>query len=247
MAFLTKCEWNCEVGEDATTAYPSYQNMGWRYHRFTGRCLVLTLCLLRLFVIKVRETPKYPIGPGDGEQVVSTLQFVAKKYKRDWSLTLEDLKACGEHNYTYGNVVSIFGPLAAWVCNQPRIGRRGAMAIPTCLITYFVTAYYAVLYAYTPEALPSAHRTTGNGIGVVTGIVAALVGTVTDPQSSTPMFFCGGLFASLATIALVLPFEPCGRRSSYTGVCLSLPPHHPNPLYSTPPNRAWLLSIGEIT
>ena len=41
--------------------------------------------------------------------------------------------------------------------------------------------YYATLYAYTPEVLPSAHRGTGNGIAIalnrVMGIISAVVAT----------------------------------------------------------------------
>ena len=46
---------------------------------------------------------------------------------------------------------------------------------------HYQNIYYATLYAYTPEVLPSAHRGTGNGIAIalnrVMGIMSAIVAT----------------------------------------------------------------------
>jgi hypothetical protein len=53
------------------------------------------MSLLRVTVIRLKETPKYLIGEGKDAEVVETLQFIATKYNRPCSLTLERLQACG--------------------------------------------------------------------------------------------------------------------------------------------------------
>jgi hypothetical protein len=53
------------------------------------------MSILRLTIIRLKETPKFLIGEGRDEEVVETLQAIATKYNRPCSLTLERLQACG--------------------------------------------------------------------------------------------------------------------------------------------------------
>lgn len=62
----------------------------------TSGALVFVMSVLRITIVRLKETPKYLLGLGDDAQVVETLQFLAKKYDRPISLTLEKLEACGE-------------------------------------------------------------------------------------------------------------------------------------------------------
>ena len=71
-------------------------NMGWRYTWFANGGLVLMCGVLRVTVIRLLETPKYNLVNGRDEQVVKDLQQIARDSGRTCSLTLEDLKACGE-------------------------------------------------------------------------------------------------------------------------------------------------------
>ena len=90
--FLVPTKWNCNpdipVCEKA-------DNWGWRYVLFTGGALVLGMSILRVTIIRLRETPKYLLGNGQDAEVIETLQALAKKYNRHCSLTLERLEACG--------------------------------------------------------------------------------------------------------------------------------------------------------
>ncbi|KIH86469.1 MFS transporter [Sporothrix brasiliensis 5110] len=70
-------------------------NMGWRYVMFTSGALVFVMSILRLTVIRLKETPKYLLGQGEDAALVNTLQNLAVKYNRPCSLTLEQLEACG--------------------------------------------------------------------------------------------------------------------------------------------------------
>jgi MFS family permease len=71
-------------------------NAGWRYMWFTSGALVFVLSILRITVIRLRETPKFLVGEGRDAEVVDTLQFIANKYNRPCSITLELMQACGE-------------------------------------------------------------------------------------------------------------------------------------------------------
>jgi hypothetical protein len=70
-------------------------NAGWRYVWFANGALVFVFSILRITVIRLRETPKFLLGEGRDAEVVETLQFIAKKYHRPCSLTLDHLEACG--------------------------------------------------------------------------------------------------------------------------------------------------------
>lgn len=127
------------------------------------------------------------------------------------------------------------------MCNQKLLGRKYTMTIGalvtmtfflaytavstpaqnvgfSCAIGFCLNIYYGTLYAYTPEVLPSAHRATGNGIAVacnrVMGIISAVVGTTANTGTTAPIYVCAALFAGLAIISVIFPFEPYGRRSS---------------------------------
>ncbi|EFZ01437.1 MFS transporter [Metarhizium robertsii] len=90
--FLVPERWNCSV--DAVSCSKA-DNWGWRYCLFTGGALVLVMSLLRITVVRLRETPKYLLGMGEDEKVVETFHYLATKYNRPCSLTLEKLQACG--------------------------------------------------------------------------------------------------------------------------------------------------------
>ncbi|KHN99247.1 membrane transporter [Metarhizium album ARSEF 1941] len=90
--FLVPDKWNCSA--DAASCSKA-DNWGWRYCLFTGGALVLVMSLLRITVVRLRETPKYLLGMGEDEKVIETFHYLASKYNRPCSLTLEKLQACG--------------------------------------------------------------------------------------------------------------------------------------------------------
>ncbi|KAH6621572.1 major facilitator superfamily domain-containing protein [Chaetomium sp. MPI-SDFR-AT-0129] len=307
--FLVPGQWNCSSVDTCTKA----NNMGWRYVMFTSGALVLVMSVARVTVVKLKETPKYLLGMGEDAKVVETFEYLAKKYNRPCSLTLDKLQACGSirvegkskfsfgetfghirglfttkkttistlmiwlswmmigivyplfyaflptylenagadvsvtpyekwRNYALTNISGVFGPiLAGWMCNLPFLGRRYTMLIGalltavfffaytavrtadqnvgfSCAIGFCLNIYYSVLFAYTPEVLPSAHRATGNGVAVagnrIMGALSAVIATEADTSTSAPIYICGALFAGLGIVAALFPFEPYGRRSS---------------------------------
>lgn len=53
------------------------------------------MSILRVTIIRLKETPKFLVGEGKDDRVVEVLQGLAHKYNRPCSLTLEKLQACG--------------------------------------------------------------------------------------------------------------------------------------------------------
>ncbi|KAF5662566.1 synaptic vesicle transporter SV2 [Fusarium circinatum] len=156
-------------------------NMGWRYVWYGNGALVFVCSILRITVIRLKETPKYLLAKGEDAAVVAIYQDIAKKYNRPCSLTVEALESMGTIDSTYGK------------------------------------SRYSVVYAYTPEVLPSAHRATGNGIAVagnrIMGLVSSFVAAYGNTATSVPIYVCAVLYIVMAIIAVVLPFEPYGKRS----------------------------------
>ncbi|KAJ4988972.1 major facilitator superfamily transporter [Stagonosporopsis vannaccii] len=70
-------------------------NQGWRYVWFTSGALVFVMSMARIFVVRLKETPKFLVGEGKDAECVDVLQGIATKYNRPCSLTLEALQACG--------------------------------------------------------------------------------------------------------------------------------------------------------
>jgi hypothetical protein len=76
--------------------------MGWRYVYFTSGALVLVLSILRVTIVRLKETPKYQLAAGDDAALVENLQTLARRSNRSCSLTLEQLEACGKIQGTHG-------------------------------------------------------------------------------------------------------------------------------------------------
>jgi MFS family permease len=102
-AFLPNYSCNKALGLTTGLDQPCnwHTNPGWRYMWFANGSLVFVLSVLRITVIRLRETPKFLIGEGRDAEAVETLQFIANKYNRTCSLTIEQMEACG----TVGNAL----------------------------------------------------------------------------------------------------------------------------------------------
>ena len=117
---------------DAATCTRS-NNMGWRYVWFISGAFVLLMSILRVTVIRLQETPKYLVGEGKDQEVVDTLQTIAKKYNRPCSLTVDQLKACGTTDVTRTHASRRFLPREVWGHIRGLFETR-RMALSTVLI-----------------------------------------------------------------------------------------------------------------
>ncbi|KAL6867095.1 MFS general substrate transporter [Trichoderma novae-zelandiae] len=95
---------SCSDASDCTRA----NNSGWRYLMYTMGAFIALLAVARVTVIRLQETPKFLLGQGRDEEVVSNLQGIANRYNRPCSLTLAQLEACGTVNSAHsGNRFSV--------------------------------------------------------------------------------------------------------------------------------------------
>ena len=143
--------------------------MGWRYVWFTLGGLVLAMSILRVTVVRLRETPKYLLGQGKDEEVVAVLQWLATKYNRPCSLTHERLAACG----IVGTTRSKKGK---WSTGELMVHLRGLfltkkMGLSTGLIWFswfLIGLAYPLYNAFLPEYLKSRGAQTGDSSAYVT-------------------------------------------------------------------------------
>lgn len=132
-----------------------HNNMGWRYVMFTGGTLVFIMSILRLTVVRLKETPKYLLGMGDDIRVVDTLRVLAIKYNRPCSLTVKKLEACGvvttahsENRFSFAETLVHLGGLFS----------TPMMSLSTSMIWVswaMVGLAYPLFYVFLPSYLAS--------------------------------------------------------------------------------------------
>ncbi|TBU23728.1 membrane transporter [Dichomitus squalens] len=125
--------------------------------------------------------------------------------------------------------------VAGWMVEQPRLGRKGTLAISTgvflfasttsrtsnallgwnCGYTFVNNVMYGVLYAISPELFPAKDRGTGNALVAsanrVFGIMAPIIALYANLNTPVPIYVSGSLFVVSGFIALLLPFESRGK------------------------------------
>ncbi|EEU41145.1 uncharacterized protein NECHADRAFT_46366 [Fusarium vanettenii 77-13-4] len=80
---------SCNDNVTQTPCCSRADNMGWRYLLFTLGAITLSIFILRFFIFKFRETPKYLIYRGRDDEALQTLQHMAKTNGKQCSLTVE--------------------------------------------------------------------------------------------------------------------------------------------------------------
>jgi len=121
------------------------------------------MSVLRVTVIRLKETPKYLLTKGEDEKVVQTFHEIAAKYKRPCSLTLDKLQACGITKSTYGK--TRYGP-SEFVAHLRGLFANRKLAMSTSLIWLSWTLIglaYPLFYVFLPEYLASRGAETGEG------------------------------------------------------------------------------------
>ncbi|KZP00460.1 MFS general substrate transporter [Calocera viscosa TUFC12733] len=72
-------------------------NMGWRYVFFATGAIVFAMWVMRFFVYRIPESPKYLIARGRDAEAVAVVHYMAEQNGRTCTLTLEKLRtAAGE-------------------------------------------------------------------------------------------------------------------------------------------------------
>ena len=86
--------YSCTKDQICTNA----NNSGWRYTFYTLGSFVFVLSLLRIFVIRLKESPKWLLSQNRDAEVVKIIQEIAEGAGKQCSLTLEQLQSIGTVN-----------------------------------------------------------------------------------------------------------------------------------------------------
>ncbi|KAI7488402.1 MFS general substrate transporter [Hortaea werneckii] len=145
-------------------------NAGWRYVWFANGALVFVMSILRITIIRLKETPKFLLGEGKDAEVVEVLRFIANKYHRPCSLTVEKLEECGITNDTTNRRGSLsahagskWSPVEIWVHLRGLFATK-KMGLSTTLI-WFSWLLIGLAYPLYNVFLPQYLRTRGAQLG----------------------------------------------------------------------------------
>ncbi|KAF9647905.1 MFS general substrate transporter [Thelephora ganbajun] len=137
---------------------------------------------------------------------------------------------------TYRNqvILSVLGVpgclLAGWAVQLPHFALTGVFLFGSttarssdgllgwnCGYAFCSNIMYGVLYAISPEIFPAKDRGTGNGLTATAtrlfAILSPIIALYADLATAVPVYVSGGLILFAGTLALALPFEPCGKAS----------------------------------
>ncbi|GFG07885.1 uncharacterized MFS-type transporter PB1E7.08c [Aspergillus udagawae] len=161
LAWAFMSNYSCPANKTPATCSQS-ENMGWRYLHFTCGGLVLILSILRLFIVRMVQTPKWLIAQNRDEEVVQLLAALAEKYNRPFDLTLEDLRKEGHVIHT---------EKSAWSSlriSQHFLGlfrtRQLAWSYTVIILNWLVIGMVSPLYhVFLPYYLQSQGRKVGGG------------------------------------------------------------------------------------
>ncbi|CAM1506160.1 Fc.00g058010.m01.CDS01 [Cosmosporella sp. VM-42] len=147
--FMVPEKWNCS---DTATCTKD-NNWGWRYVMFTGGSLVLLMSVLRITIIGLRETPKYLLGVGKEADLIDTLQYMATKYNRPCSLTVEKLEACGTIMTAHKKNMFSIGEASIHIRGLFGTKKMSISTTSILLSWTFIGLAYPLFYVFLPSYL----------------------------------------------------------------------------------------------
>ncbi|KAJ1561164.1 hypothetical protein HK405_004739 [Cladochytrium tenue] len=145
LGFLVPDKWNCS--EDCTMS----NNMGWRYVAFTCGAIMFVGSILRLTVVRLQETPKFLLGENRDDDVIETLNYFASRANRPFSLTADQLKACGEVRSSHGRKKFSFGEVAIHLKGLFEHWRLGLSTLLLWLSWAGIGLIYPLFYVFLPD------------------------------------------------------------------------------------------------
>lgn len=155
---FSNSKYACNTKKPDTCTYDN--NMGWRYVWFGCGGLILLMSIARVSVIRLKETPKFLLGQGKDEEVIETLQSIARRYNRQCDLTVEELRACGEVTSAHRK-----GLAESWIHVRGLFVTK-KLGLSTCLIWLSWTLIglaYPLFYVFLPQYLEARGAKTGAG------------------------------------------------------------------------------------
>jgi MFS family permease len=154
---------------DSADYCPSHINRGWRYVWYTNGSIVLAMAILRLTVIRLKETPKFLVSNNRDVEAIQVLHEIAAKYNRPCSLTLEMLEECGEieSNDDYRKHLNLKGTLSLMM-QHLRILFATKTSTRSTILLFFSWACLGIAYPLYSSFLPVYLATRGANISADT-------------------------------------------------------------------------------
>lgn len=91
VAWPLLANYSCQTKDDCTDA----NNAGWRYTFYTLGSLMFILSVLRVLVIRLKESPKWLLSQNRDQEVVKIINDIAQAAGKACPLTLEQLQSFG--------------------------------------------------------------------------------------------------------------------------------------------------------
>ncbi|KAG6873000.1 hypothetical protein C0995_004132 [Termitomyces sp. Mi166 len=128
-------------------------NKGWRYFLFTMGGFMFVLWMIRFFIFKLYESPKYLMGRGRDDAAVNVVHRVAEHNYTTSSLTLDDLTKSGSLSSEKGRVMdtSAKGAIAR------KLAKFGAGHVHSLFATRklaYSTTLLIIIWAFVGLAFP---------------------------------------------------------------------------------------------
>lgn len=102
-------------------------NSGWRYTFYTLGSLVFALSILRILVIRLKESPKWLLSQNRDEEVVQIIDEIAQVAGKQSPLKLEQLRSVG--TVSNGNQSKKYDPKIVWFHFKGKSNRKFTIEI----------------------------------------------------------------------------------------------------------------------
>lgn len=126
------------------------------------------MSILRITIIKFHETPKFSVSNNDDEQVIRTLSYIATKYNRPFSLTIDQLQECGQVKSTHAKRSISFSELFIHYKGLFSSRRETLSVLLIWLSWALIGMAYPLFYYFLPEYLESRGANFGDGSAYIT-------------------------------------------------------------------------------
>jgi Major Facilitator Superfamily len=136
-------------------------NMGWRYLHFTSGSIVLVMALMRVFLFKMVQTPRWLLSQNRDEEVIKIINDMARQHNRTHTLILRQLQDEGAVAHTEKSVWSTLRLKMHFkgLFQTRKLGWSTAVIMANWFVIGFVSPLYWVF-------LPFYLRSRGASFGV---------------------------------------------------------------------------------
>lgn len=149
------------------------------------------MSMLRVTVIRFHETPKFSLCRNDDAHVVATLNTIAKKYNRPFSLTVAQLEACGTVHSAHSSSSRASWAELAVHYRGLFMTRTGGLSTALVWVSWaLIGLAYPLFYIFLPEYLASRGADFGQPSPYITWRNYAITNSCGIPGPIIAGFLC---------------------------------------------------------